>query len=314
MSDTGESRALQVLRKAASEDRLAHGILLSGESLEILEHTAMVLAGDLLEPISTSSTENHPANHPDLFHLRPGKKMRLINVDETRKLINSLYKTSKQGGRKVGIIHEADRFNKESGNAFLKSLEEPPEDTYLLLLSTNTYDLLPTLRSRCFRFQIPAGNQAISDASWVQWRSDYGAWLTSLPDLRSGGKPAVNHAIFGLYGLISRLDAIKESITVERTKVQSGTLPENATPDDRTALEARVRRGTQLELFKEIEQTTRHAAIAPGEGNPPEGKVHSFIQTVDRLEQLPGLLRLNLKDITAVEYFMLHALRIWSQA
>ena len=58
VTDTGESRSLQSLRKAVKEGRLAHGILLHGESLETLEQEAFVLAGDLLEPIAEDSSKN----------------------------------------------------------------------------------------------------------------------------------------------------------------------------------------------------------------------------------------------------------------
>ena len=67
MSEDGESRSLQVLRQAAKEERLAHGILLHGDSLKTLERETMVLAGDLLKPMSGGGSASHPVNHPDLF-------------------------------------------------------------------------------------------------------------------------------------------------------------------------------------------------------------------------------------------------------
>ena len=64
--------------------------------------------------------------HPDLFHLRPSGKARIITVEKTRSLIDGLYRTGHQSNKKVAIIHEADRMRKEAANAFLKTLEEPP--------------------------------------------------------------------------------------------------------------------------------------------------------------------------------------------
>ena len=102
---------------------------------------------DLIRDILRIPSEKN--EHPDLFHLRPTGKARIIPVDKTRELISVLNRTSNQGGAKVALIHEADRMRKEAANAFLKTLEEPPPQTYLILLTTRPYSLLPTIRSRC---------------------------------------------------------------------------------------------------------------------------------------------------------------------
>ena len=312
MSENGESRSLQVLRQAVKEERLAHGILLHSESLQTLEREAMVLAGDLLKPISGENPANHPLNHPDLFHLRPGKKMRLINVDATRELIRQVYQTSNQGGNKVAIIHEADRFNLSGANAFLKSLEEPPEGTFIILLSTSQYDVLPTIRSRCFRFNVPAFDSGVSDEAWKKWKTDYHAWLNSLSRLRSGGKPAVSNAMFGLYGLLQQFETIQKKLTKERISEESEKIKGHTEKDEKDALESRILRGTLLELLKEVEQATRDYALNSSLGNTAS-RTQKLVQSVETLEELPGLLRLNLKDVTALEYFFLKVLRLWSQ-
>jgi DNA polymerase-3 subunit delta' len=312
VSENGESRSLQVLRQAAKEERLAHGILLHGDSLKTIKREAMVLAGDLLKPISGGGSASHPANHPDLFHLRPGKKMRLINVDSTRKLIRQIYQTSNQGGNKVAIIHEADRFNMSGANAFLKSLEEPPAGTFILLLSTSLYDVLPTIRSRCFRFNVPASDNNLLDEAWIQWKIDYHAWLKGLSELRSGGKPAVSNAMFGLYGLLHRFETIQKKLAKERISEESAKLTGHTEKDEKDALESRILRGTLLELLKETEQATRDFALNNNAATTP-ARNQQLVQSVETLEELPGLLRLNLKDITALEYFLLKSLRLWSQ-
>ena len=272
----------------------------------------MILAGDLLEPLDREGSDNHPENHPDLFHLRPGKKMRLINIGPTRELIRQIHLSSHQGGKKVAIVHDADRFNKESANAFLKSLEEPPEGTYLFVLTTSPYDLLPTIRSRCFRFTIPAQDEGVQDEDWFQWKADYHAWLGMLSNLRNGGKSAVSNAMFGLYGLISRFDGIQKTISKERIGIESDKLSENTDKDAKDELEARILRGTRLVLLKETEQATRDFLVKSGNPlTPAQGR--KLTQSMDKLEELPGLLHLNLKDITALEYFLLNALRLWSQ-
>ncbi|MGN0853812.1 MAG: hypothetical protein ACI4Q3_10630 [Kiritimatiellia bacterium] len=94
--------------------------------------------------------------HPDIHHLAPEKKSRIISVDAMRtRLIEPLGATSFQGGWKAGVIHGADCLKTESANAFLKTLEEPPPRTLFLLLTEQPEKLLPTIVSRCQRVDLP---------------------------------------------------------------------------------------------------------------------------------------------------------------
>ena len=323
MTDTGESRSLQSLRKAVKEGRLAHGILLHGESLETLEREAFVLAGDLLEPIAEDSYKKHPTNHPDLFEIRPAGKSRTFLIGEAerghfppntiRRLTTDIQMTSNQGGNKVAIIHEADRLVKFSANALLKTLEEPPENTYLILLTTNPYKVMSTIRSRCFRFHINAPVPPVDNEDWIQWKTDYGDWIKALGNLRAGGKPAVSKAIFGLYGLAARFDIINISLSADSIATETSSLPENASKELKDAAESRVLRGKLLQLLQEVEKATGDIVLRGSSQADPES-ISKYIKTIAKLEELKGLLVLNLKDITAFEYFMLHTLRIWSQA
>ena len=86
----------------------------------------------------------------------PTGKARIITVEKTRNLLNDLYRTGHQGSKKVAIIYEVDRMRKEAANAFLKTLEEPPPGTYLVLLTT-----APTLFYRLFAAVL----------FWLDWRN-----------------------------------------------------------------------------------------------------------------------------------------------
>jgi DNA polymerase-3 subunit delta' len=66
-----------------------------------------------------------------------------------REFCLQLARTPVRGGRKVGIVLDADEFNLESANSFLKSLEEPPPGVILFLIATSTERQLPTILSRC---------------------------------------------------------------------------------------------------------------------------------------------------------------------
>lgn len=99
---------------------------------------------------------------PDAFWLRPAKKSRIISVDQMRRgpperhndfdppyFLTWLGETALLGGWKFGVIEFADRMNEAASNALLKTLEEPPPETLLLLLTDTPQALLPTIVSRC---------------------------------------------------------------------------------------------------------------------------------------------------------------------
>ena len=142
--------------------------------------------------------------HPDLFHLRPAGKARIISVEKTRELISNLNRTSNQGGAKVAVIHEADRMRKEAANAFLKTLEEPPPDTYILLLSTRPYSLLATIRSRCLLTRLHMDEDTEPDAQWESWKSRYQEWIRGLLDRENLKSDRVG-PLFARYGLATSL-------------------------------------------------------------------------------------------------------------
>src|SRR5262245_45580533 len=87
--------------------------------------------------------------HPDVFVAKtPDDKLELP-VETVRDFCGQLALKPSHGARKVGIVEDADDFNEESANAFLKTLEEPAPGSVLLLLATAEEGQLPTIRSRC---------------------------------------------------------------------------------------------------------------------------------------------------------------------
>lgn len=89
--------------------------------------------------------------------LRPRMKSRRIAVDAIRDLERPLRLAAPEGKWKVGVVVDADRMGAEASNAFLKTLEEPPDRTILLLLTANPQALLPTILSRCVRLPLLGG-------------------------------------------------------------------------------------------------------------------------------------------------------------
>lgn len=88
-------------------------------------------------------------SHPDLLLIEPQEDDREIKIESIRNLSKSLSFSSAEGGKRVVLIDEAHRMNKNSANALLKTLEEPPKDTSFILLSSNFQRMLPTIISRC---------------------------------------------------------------------------------------------------------------------------------------------------------------------
>ena len=106
-------------------------------------------------------------SYPELHTLTPVGKMYQIQVgDRTNPEPNTLRSfedrffltSTAEAAKKIGVIQDADRMNAEAQNALLKTLEEPPPDTLLLLTSGNPAALLPTTRSRCQPLTLP-GNR-----------------------------------------------------------------------------------------------------------------------------------------------------------
>jgi DNA polymerase-3 subunit delta' len=86
----------------------------------------------------------------------PESKSRRIVVDQVRALEHALQMCSSEGRRKVAIVAEADRLQPQAANAFLKTLEEPPKDSLLLLLSSIPEALPDTILSRCIAVALTA--------------------------------------------------------------------------------------------------------------------------------------------------------------
>jgi DNA polymerase-3 subunit delta' len=99
-------------------------------------------------------------SHPDLFHLRrtlntdTGRMRAEISVDDVRHLGGFMHMTPAMGKARVAIVDSADEMNRNSANAVLKILEEPPPNAVLLIVAHAPGRLLPTIRSRCRRLAL----------------------------------------------------------------------------------------------------------------------------------------------------------------
>lgn len=314
-----DSPAAAVIERAIAGGRLGHSLLLHGEDLEVLTGVAEAIADRLLRSgAEPGRPALAPSSHPDCFALRPSGKMRIISADATRGLIGKLQVTPSLAACKVAIVHEADRMNAVAANIFLKTLEEPPGRTMLLLLTTHPYTLLPTIRSRClhFKFSPIGGDRPIaalspSEQAWKAWLADYAAWLGRLvlgaPDKRT----ATDH-VLSLYGLAARFGSVVEQGAALAWERQKSALPSDVEEDEQVAIEAGLAAALRARCFAEIEHATRaFARTRMAAGDP--GATRAFAGATERLEHAARLLRLNLNESAALEAFLLTSLRLWGR-
>jgi len=153
--------ALEYLRRAHEQNRLAHAYLITGPP----ESGKQLLAADLASLVNgTPAKDVFSAKARDIFVARPESKSRRIVIAQIRELEHALQMRASNGRRKVAIIHDADRLQTEAANAFLKTLEEPPKDSLLLLLSTLPEALPETILSRCIAIALAQNGQSQNNA------------------------------------------------------------------------------------------------------------------------------------------------------
>lgn len=304
--------AVTVLEQALARGRLSHSLLLTGDDIDLLRAVAESLADRLLNPPTTAPERRRAlADHPDCFHLRPAGKMRQIGAEPTRELIGKVQVSASAGGHKVGIIHECDRMNVAAANIFLKTLEEPPAHTTLLLLTTRPHALLPTIRSRCqlFRFSAPGSTTPVE--GWPIWLEDYRAWLALLHGGAAKSAPA--DALFRLYGLVARFGVLLENATDTLWAEQKKKLPEDLKDEEQEAIETGLSKGLRDRLFADIERATSTFAREVLVTSEAAVAARAFAETVKHLERSAGLLRVNFNDASALELFLLKTLRAWTR-
>jgi DNA polymerase-3 subunit delta' len=160
------------LQQRRVQGRLAHALLLSGPAGIGKHQLAELFAQSLL--CAQPHADGQPCGqchacslfaagtHPDLFRLSPEEDSKNIRINQIRALIEGMSLSSHYGRYKVVILNPAHAMNIAAANALLKTLEEPPADTVLLLITDRPSFLPATIRSRCqsLRLGLPARDEA----------------------------------------------------------------------------------------------------------------------------------------------------------
>lgn len=161
----------QHLQSQVTANRLPHAMLWIspvglGSDTFALQYLQWLMC---IEPESTGACGhcNHchlfeAGTHPDFHHLTLVDKSKDIKIEQIRELISKLVERPYQGGKRLVLVEPADRLNKAAANAFLKSLEEPGDDTFILLLTSRPESLSATIRSRCQTMLIQAPDENVA--------------------------------------------------------------------------------------------------------------------------------------------------------
>ncbi len=149
-------QSVNLLRRAQDNKRLPHALLFSGPAAAEKEKLALSLAKDL-NGVSADSLKQ--LRHPMCQVISPSSKSRSILIEQIRELEPFLALRAAEGMHKLVFILEADRMKDEASNAFLKTLEEPPPHTHIVLISERPSHMLATILSRCIHLKMRPQSQ-----------------------------------------------------------------------------------------------------------------------------------------------------------
>jgi DNA polymerase III subunit delta' len=163
----GQDTCITFLRRALTAGKLGHAYLFEGVEGCGKRLTALALVASTFCAHHTGCgtcpvcRKVMAGQHPDLHIIEPDGTA--IKIAQIRELQQELVLRPYEAPRKACIIESAERFNQSSGNALLKTLEEPPGNALMILLTTNAEAMLPTIRSRCQRLRFASlGEETIS--------------------------------------------------------------------------------------------------------------------------------------------------------
>jgi len=151
----GNGRVVQILRRAIDQQRLPHALIFAGPGGVGKRTLALIMAQRLNCPspahgeacnTCTSCSKIRNGLHPDVRIIEP--EGAFIKIDQIRALINEIAYQPFEGRYRVAILDGADQLRIEAANCLLKTLEEPPSKSFIVLVTARPYSLLGTIRSR----------------------------------------------------------------------------------------------------------------------------------------------------------------------
>lgn len=252
-----QAQGVTLLQRSLARGRLGHAYLFTGDQLEVLESLAATLARTLncqrsitADTVPIDCCDQCAACrrigqgvHPDVHWVRPESKSRVIVIEQMRGLMQEVNLKPKEAEYKVAIIVAADRLNESAANAFLKTLEEPPARSVLILLTTEPQRLLETILSRCLRLNFFGEGAVAGGVAEAEW-------LAQFSELAAAEQKSLLSRYRLLDVLLRRLSEIKSAVEaaltqrspLERYREVEPALREKWEEELKAAVEAEYRR------------------------------------------------------------------------
>lgn len=255
-----EDDSVRLLQRSLQRGRLGHAYLFSGLELGGLERVARALAKTLIcENPPQRSDSGLPMDscdhclpcrkvddetHPDVLWVRPESKLRVVTIDQMRDLMQTIHLKPTQAPFKVGIIVSAERLNVQAANAFLKTLEEPPADSIIILLTTEPQRILETITSRCLRLNFAGGTAH-------QQSPEFLAWLEQFAGVAAGEQRSLLNRYQLLSIVLNRLNEMKTRVTETLTKRSPLERYDDLEPKARDRFEAELDAAIEAEYRRQ---------------------------------------------------------------
>ena len=261
----GKEQGVELLQRSLERGRLGHAYIFTGHQLDRLEGLARSLAKTLncLHPVKRGNAavdccdhclncqKIEHGNHADVFWVRPESKSRQIKIGQIvrrddsppRVLLDAINLKPTESQYKFGIIVAADRMNEAASNAFLKTLEEPPPRSVLILLTTEPQRMLETILSRCLRLNFGGdGPQQLAPAQME--------WLVTFSEMAATNQKSLMGRYRLMDVLLKKLNEVKASIEetltasspLEKYPDAEGELRDKWEEELKAAVEAEYRR------------------------------------------------------------------------
>lgn len=250
----------EILQRSLSKGRLGHAYLFSGAGWDDLETLAKQLAKTINceAPVTggpcqaaidscdrcSSCRRIDQELHPDILWIRPESKSRVITIEQIRELMKTVHLKPTEARFKVGVIQGAERLNIQAANAFLKTLEEPPVNSVLILLTPTPEKVLETITSRCLRIHSGNGSSPARHPPTLEWLKSF-ALAAVLPEQSLLQKYRL------LDHLLQRLASIKDE--TEKSLLQRSPLEkyEDLDPAFREKLEGELEAAIEAEYRRQ---------------------------------------------------------------
>ena len=300
-----QAQGVKLLQRSLERGRLAHAYLFTGDQLDPLEGLARALAKTLncIHPVKSNGVavdccdqclncrKVEDGNHADVFWVRPESKTRLIKIGQIvrreesppRVLLDAVNLKPTESEYKFGIIVAADRMNAAAANAFLKTLEEPPPRSVLILLTTEPQRLLETINSRCLRLNFAGEGPR-------QWAPAQMEWLAAFSEMAGADQKGLMGRYRLMDVLLKKLNEIKAGIEatlaarspLEKYEDADEGLREQWEDELKAAVEAEYRR-QRADFLLALQWWLRDVWLQTlGESGGPKSEVRSPKGEVER--------------------------------